>query len=57
LFLLPALNLILVVATYLVSQWFHRTQKNHPFIVILLAGSAFTALLFLVAVLFILSVS
>ena len=57
LFLLPVLNLVLVIATYLVSLWFHRTQKSTPFIHVLWAGSTFTAFLFLIAVLFILAAS
>lgn len=57
LFLLPALNLIFLVFSYLVSAWLFRTQKNHPLGTILWSSNALTALLFLVAVLFILSAS
>ncbi|MEJ2757918.1 MAG: PH domain-containing protein [Anaerolineales bacterium] len=57
LFLLPALNLILVIASYMVSLWFYRTAKDHPFVIALWGANAFTAMLFLIAVLFILAAS
>lgn len=57
LFLLPALNLIFLVFSYLVSVWLFRTQKNHPLVSVLWSSNTLTAILFLAAVLFILSVS
>jgi len=57
LFLLPALNLILLIASYMVSVWYYRTKKGHPFVTALWGANAFTAVLFLTAVLFILAAS
>lgn len=57
LFLLPALNLILLIASYIVSVWYYRTKKGHPFVTALWGANAFTAVLFLTAVLFILAAS
>lgn len=57
LFLLPVLNLILVIASYLVSLWFYRTKKGHPFVTALWGANTFTASLFLIATLFILAAS
>ena len=54
LFLLPSLNIVLVVASYLLSLVFFREQKRHPTVVVLWSANVLTALLFLVAVLFIL---
>lgn len=57
LFLLPSLNILLIVGSYLVSIWFYRQEENHPFITILWSSTTLTALLFLIAVLFILGAS
>jgi hypothetical protein len=57
LFLLPSLNILLIVGSYLVSIWFYRQKENHPFITVLWSSTTLTALLFLIAVLFILGAS
>jgi hypothetical protein len=54
LFLLPALNIFLVVASYLLSLLFFRRQTDHPLVSVLWFGNAFTSMLFLIATLFIL---
>lgn len=57
LFLLPSLNILLIVASYLLSLWFYRRDEGHPLITVLWSSTTLTALLFLVAVLFILGAS
>jgi len=57
LFLLPALNIILVAASYMLSLLFFRQQPDHPVVTVLWFGNAFTSALFLIAVLLILRVS
>lgn len=54
LFLLPAINIFLVAASYVLSLFFFREQKRHPVVYVLWGGNVLTALLFLAAVLFIL---
>jgi len=54
LFLLPALNIFLVVASYLLSLLFFRRQADHPLVSVLWFGNVFTSALFLIAALFIL---
>lgn len=54
LFLLPALNIILVAASYLLSLLLFRLRTQHPFVYALWAGNALTSLLFLLAVMLIL---
>jgi hypothetical protein len=54
LFLLPAVNIFLVVASYLLSLLFFRRETDHPLVSVLWFGNAFTSMLFLVATLFIL---
>jgi hypothetical protein len=55
LFLLPVVNILLVVASYALSLYFFRQSENHPLIYVLGGSSTFTALLFLAAVYFILN--
>ena len=57
LFLLPALNIFLVAASYMLSLLFFRQQPDHPMVSVLWFSNALTSALFLVAVLFILQVS
>jgi hypothetical protein len=54
LFLLPVVNILLVLAGYAISLYFFRQSEKHPLIYVLSGSSTFTALLFLVAVYFIL---
>jgi hypothetical protein len=54
LFLLPALNIFLVVASYMLSLLFFRRQADHPLVGVLWFGNAFASMLFLAATLFIL---
>lgn len=54
LFLLPVVNILLILASYALSLYFFRQSQNHPLIYVLSGSSTFTALLFLVAVYFIL---
>jgi uncharacterized BrkB/YihY/UPF0761 family membrane protein len=55
LFLLPAVNVVLLLASYVLSLYFFRQSEKHPMAYMLWVSSAFTALLFLVAVYFILN--
>lgn len=57
LFLLPAMNLILLVGSYLLSLLFFRQKQDHPFVTFLWAGNVATSMMFLFAVLLILRVS
>jgi hypothetical protein len=57
LFLLPALNIILIAASYILSLLFFRQKKDHPVVSVLWFSNAFTSMLFLAATLFILQVS
>lgn len=57
LFLLPVLNLAFVIFSYILSLWYFRMEKNQSLVAVLWSSSALTALLFLVAVLFILGAS
>lgn len=54
LFLLPFVNLAMVAASYALTLFFFRENKNHPMVTVLWSGNVITALLFLAAVLFIL---
>ena len=54
LFLLPAVNIILVISSYVLSLVFFREKKNHQVVYMLWVANVLTALLFLIAVLFIL---
>ncbi len=54
LFLLPVVNILLVLAGYAISLYFFRQSEKHPLIYVLMGSSTLTALLFLVAVYFIL---
>lgn len=54
LFLLPSMNIVLVVVSYLLSLVFFREQKRHPAVYVLWSANVLTAFLFLTAVLFIL---
>ena len=54
LFLLPALNIFLVVSGYLLSLLFFRRAGDHPLVSMLWFGNAFSSMLFLIATLFIL---
>ena len=51
LFLLPALNIVLVAAAYILSLLFFRQQADHPVVSVLWFSSAFTSGLLLAAVL------
>lgn len=55
LFLLPAVNVVLLLASYVLSMYFFRQSEKHPMMYVLWISSAFTALLFLLAVYFILN--
>lgn len=57
LFLLPTINILLLAANYLLSLYFFRRQANHPMVYWLWSVNAVTALLFLLAVYFILRAS
>ena len=57
LFLLPAVNLLLVTANYLLSMFFFRRAKDHPLVYWLWAANVLSSLLFLLAVFFILRAS
>ncbi len=54
LFLLPALNILLVIGTYILSLLYFRRQKDQIMVAVLWGGNALAALLFLIAVLVIL---
>lgn len=54
LLLLPSINLALVIASYLLSLAFLRNSEMHPIMTVLWGGNAFTSILFLLAVFFIL---
>lgn len=54
LFLLPVLNLMLIISSYLLSLLYFRQQKNHHMVTVLWGSNSLTALFFLIAVLFIL---
>ena len=54
LFLLPVVNALLLVASYVLSLYFFRQSKKHPLMYLLWGSNVFTALLFLAAVYFIL---
>lgn len=55
LFLLPSINILMVAANYLMSLYFFRRSSNHPMVYWLWSVNAVTALLFLLAVFFILN--
>ncbi|MEN8241017.1 MAG: PH domain-containing protein [Chloroflexota bacterium] len=57
LFLLPAVNLLLVAANYLLSVYFFRRSEDHPLVYWLWSANVISSLLFLVAVFFILRAS
>ena len=54
LFLLPALNIIFVIASYVLSVFYFRQKKGQQMVAILWSSNALTALVFLAAVLIIL---
>jgi hypothetical protein len=54
LFLLPVLNILLVIASYILSLVYFRQQKNQPMVAVLWSSNSLMALFFLIAVLFIL---
>jgi len=54
LFLLPALNLLMVISSYILSLLYFRQEKNHPMVTVLWSSSSLTAFFFLIAVLLIL---
>jgi len=54
LFLLPALNIIFVIASYVVSLLYFRQKRGQQMVSILWSNNVLTALIFLAAVLFIL---
>jgi hypothetical protein len=57
LFLLPVLNILLLVGALILSVYFERQQKDHPLALVLWLGSAVTVGLFLAAVYVILKIS
>ena len=57
LFLLPAMNILLIVASYLLSLLFFRSKQDHPFVSVMWFSNTLTSALFLFAVLFILRAS
>jgi hypothetical protein len=56
LFLLPTVNLLLVMANYLLSLYFFRRSANHPMVYWLWSVNVVTSSMFLLAVFFILNV-
>ncbi len=54
LFLIPAINILLLTASYLISLFFFRRQQNHPLVYVIWISNTLTAFLFLLAVYFIL---
>ena len=54
LFLLPALNIIFVIASYVLSVFYFRQKRGQQMVAILWSSNALTALVFLAAVLIIL---
>ena len=57
LFLLPTLNLILIIGSYILSLLYFRQQKYHHMVTVLWSSNSLTALFFLIAVLLILRIS
>jgi hypothetical protein len=57
LFLLPVLNIMMAIASYILSLFYFRLQKDHHMVTVLWSSNALTALFFLIAVLFILRMS
>jgi hypothetical protein len=57
LFLLPALNIVLVTATYILSLLLFRQKADHPVVSVLWFSNAFTSALFLGAVLILIQLS
>ena len=57
LFLLPALNIVLVAVSYILSLLFFRRRVDHPVVSVLWFSNAFTSALFLGAVLILIRVS